>query len=150
MRARLRLAGGTLLLALFALFGATACENAAEESAFKASAITSTCSWTLTRAGPKFLVVAANSTDNNASWFIKNTGTVGISINSESRSFTPNVTATYPGGWAPLPYTLAPGSQIDADLRFDVGATDSGTDQVTLTINTSCGSKNSSYLVTIN
>jgi len=95
------------------------------------------CSVQVTYSGTKVLTVPHNTTNNVAGWFIKNTGTSAITLNSETRTKSGNVTATRYSAWVIYPHTLAAGTQIDADLFYDVGAAGSGT--VGMKVFASCG-----------
>jgi hypothetical protein len=100
-------------------------------------AVTPTCNVTMTYLGPKGLTVGPNSANNNASWFVTNNGTSAATLTGQTLSKSGAVTAVRTNVWAPFPYSLAAGSRIDADLRFDVGA--SGTGSVGMTVSSSCG-----------
>jgi hypothetical protein len=93
--------------------------------------------------------VSANTTNNDAQWFIKNTGSNSVTVNSQTLSKSGNVTAVHDGQWVGFPFTMAPGFQLDADVFFDVGSAGTGT--VGLSVSTSCGTKVfPTYNVTIN
>ena len=125
------------VLALFGLLGLSGCGG--QPDALSPSFATGTCTLTFTHIGGKTLTVQANSVNNDAGWFIKNTGAVSATITGQTVSKSGNVTAVRPINWATFPYTLAVGGQIDADLFFDAGAP--GTGNVGMTISTSWGSK---------
>ena len=96
------------------------------------------CNVQLSYLGPKVLVVNRFTTNNNASWHIANNGSSGVTLRGQTLSKSGKVTAVRPNVWAPFPYTLPPGTMIDADLRFDVGG--AGTGSVGMTVSSSCGS----------
>lgn len=111
-------------------------------------ATTAACNVTVTYLGPKTLAVSPNSSNNNASWHINNNGSSAVSLTGQTLSKSGAVTAVKTNIWAVFPYSLAAGSKIDADLRFDVGA--SGTGSVGMTVSSSCGSLVApAHLVTI-
>jgi hypothetical protein len=109
-----------------------------EEPLNPSLATTASCNVTMTYLGTKTLIVSPNSTNNNASWHVNNNGTSAVTLNGQTLSKSGVVTAARTNVWAPFPYSLAAGSKIDADLRFDVGA--SGTGTVGMTVSSSCGS----------
>lgn len=108
------------------------------EEPLEPSFAVSSCVLTLTQAQTNPLTVPANSTWNQASWFIKNTGTGAVSLTGQQLSAVPKppITAVRLIAWTSFPTSLAPGEQIDAEIAFDVGA--SGTGSVGLTVKTSC------------
>jgi hypothetical protein len=119
------------------LLGLSACAGESRDPLSPSLAAGSTCSYQITYENPKFLTVPHNSS-SWAGWFIKNTGTNGITFTGETRTRSGSVTGTGATNWVPYPYTLAAGSQIDADLTFTTGAPGSGT--VGMTVASSCGS----------
>lgn len=127
------------LVPLFALLPLAwwACSKP-EEPLSPSLATTAACSVTMTYLGTKVLTVSANSTNNNASWHVNNNGTSAVTLTGQTLSRGGAVTAVDSNHWAPFPYSLAAGSKIDADLRFNVGA--SGTGTVGMTVSSSCGS----------
>jgi hypothetical protein len=98
-----------------------------------------TCTMSFTYIGTKILTVKANSTNNDAGWFINNDGSNAITITGQTVTKSGNITAVRAINWAPFPYSLGAGSRIDADLFFDAGAPGNGS--VGMTISTSCGTK---------
>ena len=108
------------------------------EEPLEPSFAVSSCVLTLTQAQTNPRTVPANSTWNQASWFIKNTGTGTVSLTGQQLSAVPKppITAVRLIAWTSFPMSLAPGEQIDAEVAFDVGA--SGTGSVGLTVKTSC------------
>jgi hypothetical protein len=109
-----------------------------EEPLSPSLATTASCNVTMTYLGTKVLTVSPNSTNNNASWNVNNNGTSAVTLTGQTLSKSGTVTEVLPNVWAPFPYSLAAGSKIDADLRFSVGA--SGTGSVGMTVSSSCGS----------
>jgi hypothetical protein len=104
------------------------------------------CSIQVTFPHSRFLTVPRNRVNLEATWFIKNTGTTTITLNSETRRRSGRVIATR--GVESYPYTMPPGWSFDTALLFDTGAAGSGT--VGKTISASCGSINlPDYFVTV-
>jgi hypothetical protein len=126
------------LFATSVLLGLSACGESQTPVSPSLAEGSAGCSYRVLYANPKYLTVPRNSTNNVAAWFIQNRGTTGITFTNETHHKSGRVIATRRTGWAPYPYTLAPGSQIDADLFFDVGGAGSGT--VGMTLSSSCGS----------
>ncbi len=123
--------------------------SGAPESAPPADKPAPPCNPALSRAMSNPLVVTNNTSDNGASWFIKNNGTSALTLTGQSASRTGNVTSVTANNWVPFPYALAAGAQIDADVLFDVGAAGTGT--VSLSVSSSCGTLSlPTFSVTIN
>jgi hypothetical protein len=94
-----------------------------------------TAAWTYI--GPKILTPAANSTNNYAEWFLKNTGTNSITLVGDTPTKSgAGVAAVRRLAWTTFPFSLAPGQQIDAGVTYD--AASSGTGTVGLTVTTNC------------
>lgn len=127
-----------ILGALPAGLSMTACDSA-RDALSPSLATAPSCTISFTYIGNKTLSVKANSTNNDAGWFINNDGGNAVTISGQSVSKSGNVTAVRAINWASFPTTLGPGSRIDADLFFDAGA--AGTGGVGMTISTSCGTK---------
>ena len=134
MRHRIRFIALSACSFLMTSWGCTQLDQALSPS----RATATTCSVKLSYLGSKFITVVHNSTNNNASWQITNTGTTAITLTGQTLSKSGNVTAVHPNVWAPFPYSLLPGHTIDSDLRFDVGAAGSGS--VGMTVSSGCGS----------
>ncbi|HEX5963038.1 MAG TPA: hypothetical protein VFY42_04905 [Gemmatimonadales bacterium] len=138
------------LLLAFATSGSlavAACDQS-NETPLRPSFVES-CVVQITRPLANPLVVQDHTTDNNATWFIKNNGTGAVTLTGQILSKSGNVTAVHPNAWAGFPFNLAPGSQIDADLRFDTGNVGTGT--VGMKVTSNCGTLTlKAYNVTIN
>ena len=133
----------TALIPLVAssLFGTWSCSKPDEALNPSLDVTPSSCPLQVTAEPPVTITVAPNSTNNSASWYIKNNGSSAVTITSQTLPIAkPPITAIRKTTWITFPYSLAGGSLIDADLVFDVGAGGSGT-LGGLTIGTSpCGS----------
>ncbi len=105
------------------------------------------CSVTTWRAFANPITVSHHTTNHIAVWFIKNTGTTAVTLTGQVAKKSGAVTAVRTTTWTSFPKTLAPGTQIDADVFFDVGAP--GTGVVQLLVGNSCTGINLTYNVTV-
>jgi hypothetical protein len=120
-----------LLASSLPLLAWWACSKADEP--LEPSFAVGSCSVTWTFQGAKGLVVAPNSRNNFAGWFLKsNAASNSISLGPYTATKSGTVSRATVDDAGPLPSSLAPGQQVAVGALFDVGA--SGFGGVGLTI----------------
>lgn len=95
------------------------------------------CSISVTQVTSNGVNFPTYTTDNEVSFYVKNTGTVSVTITSESGTSSSGLIVTGTAGAGGN--TLPPGGQIDAQVYFDTGAATS-LQWVEYTATPSCGS----------
>ena len=147
----MRSEGVVAAVAACVVLGSMACRSSEEspQAPLEPSFAVGSCAVSWTFIGTRTISVAANSTNNYAEWFLKNTGTSSLTLISDTptKSGT-GVAAVRKLGWTNFPFTLPPGQQIDAGVLFDAAA--SGTGAVGLTVATNCANYSApNHLVTL-
>jgi archaellum component FlaG (FlaF/FlaG flagellin family) len=108
------------LAALAAVLAVAGCGQS--DQALEPSFSTGTCAWTIANSGTA-AIPAPNNASRSATFFIKNTGDVAITITGHSASGSGTVTGAH-AETVTFPFSVGAGSQIDMSVTFTTGSTD--------------------------